>query len=114
MARLETDIFTRNYILDRPKKESSMILRMDSDVRAVLEFMQSRIPTQKLVAVADSLPVLAKSFWGHYRQESVVPLSLVAEPPCSSCEKQPSANECVPVGAYVDGGSGVEANARTL
>jgi hypothetical protein len=33
-----------------------MLVEMDSDVKAVLEFMQSNIPADRLVGVVESLP----------------------------------------------------------
>lgn len=40
-----------------------MKLEADSDVVDVLEFMQGRVAAEKLVAVADSLPALARLLW---------------------------------------------------
>jgi len=39
---------------------------IDPDVKAVAEFMQSRIETRKLVGVAESLRAVAPILWGHY------------------------------------------------
>lgn len=47
-----------------------MEIVLDSEVRAVAEFMQSNIPIAKLVSVADNLPMLARLLWSHFSQES--------------------------------------------
>jgi hypothetical protein len=53
-----------------------MDLELDSDVRAVAEFMQSRIATERLVAVARGVAELAPILWGKYPAESIEVLSL--------------------------------------
>jgi hypothetical protein len=47
-----------------------MEIVLDSDVRAVAEFMQSNIPAAKLVSVADNLTAVARLLWSHFPQES--------------------------------------------
>ena len=49
---------------------------LDSDVRAVLEFMQTRIAASKLVPIAERLPEMAKLLWSRYPQEPVEPISM--------------------------------------
>jgi hypothetical protein len=44
---------------------------LDSDVKAVAEFMQNNIPAAKLIGVAEALPTLASILWSQYPQESV-------------------------------------------
>jgi hypothetical protein len=39
---------------------------IDPDVRAVAEFMRSKIESRKLVGVAESLRAVASILWGHY------------------------------------------------
>jgi hypothetical protein len=52
----------------------------DADVLAVLDFMQSRVPAQKLVGVATAVRGLAETLWGHYPPQDVIALR-VAQPP---------------------------------
>lgn len=49
---------------------------LDEHVKSVLEFMQTNIPATKLVAVADSLPQMAKLLWAQLSQEPVTPMAL--------------------------------------
>jgi hypothetical protein len=53
-----------------------MQFEVDSDVQAVLEFMQLNIPAAKLVGVAESASQMARLLWGHNPQEPVQPCSL--------------------------------------
>jgi hypothetical protein len=57
-----------------------MELSLDQDVQAVLEFMQSQIPAEKLVSVARAVSGLSDTLWGHYSPKGVVALALSAEP----------------------------------
>jgi hypothetical protein len=88
-------------------------LILDECVQSVLEFMQSKIATSKLVSIADSLPQLARLLWAHYPQEPCVALDLVAHLPMASSSrvKPTDATESAlfPVGA--GGDSVVEAGA---
>jgi hypothetical protein len=54
----------------------SMQLELDTDVKAVLEFMQTNIGCHKLVAVANSIKELATPLWGHYKGERIICLAL--------------------------------------
>lgn len=53
-----------------------MELIINPDVKSVLEFMQDRIPACRLVAIAESLPSLAKLLWDRYPQEPSPALTL--------------------------------------
>jgi hypothetical protein len=53
-----------------------MKFSVDEDVQSILEFMQSRIPTNKLVSVADNLPPMARLLWGNYQQDPCQALAL--------------------------------------
>lgn len=66
-----------------------MELTLDEHVKAVLEFMQERIPVSKLLGVSERLPGMAKLLWDRYPQESVMVLTLSCEPlsVSTSCEK---------------------------
>jgi hypothetical protein len=64
-----------------------MDLVIDPDVRAVAEFMQSKMPTSKLVGIADGIARIAPTLWGRYMPESVSVLML--------SHPQPSASESV-------------------
>jgi hypothetical protein len=48
----------------------------DSDVMQVLEFMQSNMPTDKLVSVAKGVAQLAPILWGRYGENPVAALQL--------------------------------------
>jgi len=47
-----------------------MQIVLDSDIKAVAEFMQGNIPAAKLVSVADNLPTVARLLWSQFPQES--------------------------------------------
>jgi hypothetical protein len=53
---------------------------IDPDVKAVAEFMQSRIETRKLMGVAESLRVIAPLLWGHYEHAPVRSIELASLP----------------------------------
>lgn len=64
-----------------------MEIILDSDVQAVAEFMQGRLPTARLVAVAEALSSLAPILWGKYQPEAVEVLRLRNSPLTTlSCE----------------------------
>lgn len=52
-------------------------LVLDEDVKAVLEFMQAKIATCKLVQVAEVIPQMASVLWRHYTQEPFLPVALI-------------------------------------
>lgn len=53
---------------------------VDTDVQAVVEFMQTRIAASRLVAVADGLAAMAPLLWGHFQPEAVQAIRLEHEP----------------------------------
>lgn len=84
-----------------------MDIRVDDDVRGVVEFMQRHIPADRLCSVANAMPALARVLWGHFDGgQPVVPLR-IKMPSIEAGErhKQSDANGS-PLGPeYVDGGS---------
>jgi len=66
---------------------------IDESVKLILETMQSRIPTNKLIGVADCLPQMARLLWKDYPQEPCSAISLRAEPLSIFCEKKLAATE---------------------
>ena len=58
-----------------------MRLETDPDVVGVLEFMQGKIAADKLVAVADSLPPLARLLWPHETPKTCTLLNLTVPHP---------------------------------
>lgn len=63
-----------------------MNIEMDSDVRRVAEFMQLNIAAAKLSFVAACLAQLAPTLWGHYGEEPVIALRLLADNPTMDCD----------------------------
>jgi hypothetical protein len=57
-----------------------VILDIDPDLAATLEFMQTRIPTEKLTSVAEAVAHLGKLLWGHHPCSTIEALRLRAEP----------------------------------
>ena len=57
-----------------------MKIEIDPDVKAVAEFMQSKIEARKLVGVAESLRAIAPIIWGHHDQSRVVAIKLCGSP----------------------------------
>ena len=56
----------------------SMQVVMDTEVQAVIEFMQRNIPTARLVSAAAGIHAIAPLLWGQYEPEDVRPLTLRA------------------------------------
>lgn len=54
---------------------------IDEHAKSVLEFMQSNIPSSKLVGIAERLPQMAKLLWDRYPQEAVTAVELRSKPP---------------------------------
>jgi hypothetical protein len=79
----------------------------DEDVQAVLEFMQAKVATCKLVQVAQSVAEIGAVLWAGYRAEKFVPLTLTYSDQVGVL--QPSANGSALARIGADGGSGVEA-----
>ena len=59
---------------------------LDGDLERLLDYMQTNIPANKLVGIADALPQTARLLWGHFQQEPLIAASI-------TCESQPVANE---------------------
>ena len=57
-----------------------MQLVIDDDLKAVAEFMQGTIPTNRLVSVASELSRVAPVLWGRHPGEEITALRLVADP----------------------------------
>ena len=69
------------------------MLEIDGDLQSVLDVMQRKIPTSKLVGVSERLPQIAKLLWDKSPQERIEALTLSSEPlsVSTSCETQPAA-----------------------
>jgi hypothetical protein len=74
---------------------------LDSDVKLVLEFMQSNLPAHKLVTVSDVLPQMARLLWGRFPQEPCPSIELRVP---TLCQSQSDANELAPEQLSVGGG----------
>ncbi len=55
-------------------------LEVDSDVLAVVAFLQTHVAASRLVAVADGLAAIAPLLWGKYQPESVQVIQLATKP----------------------------------
>ena len=55
-----------------------MQIEVDSNAKAVLEFMQTTIPSNQLLGVAEVVPQLARLLWGKYPQEPCVAVALTS------------------------------------
>jgi hypothetical protein len=62
---------------------------IDSDVKAVLEFMAGNVSVSKLIGVADSLPLIARTLWQHYPQDSFRAADFAGSSFVSADEKLP-------------------------
>jgi hypothetical protein len=76
------------------RDRAEMQLVADEHVKAVLEFMQSHIPTAKLIGVADSLGQMARLLWGHFPQEPCQSIRLILP---KACQSQSNASESFPL-----------------
>jgi hypothetical protein len=79
-------------------------LLMDKDLQAVVEFMQANVESQKLFAVADALPTIARLLWGDVSQEPIKAISLRAcldltQPIASGCDLE---HRCVGDGSAAE------------
>lgn len=72
--------------------DAQSLLRMDSEVKKVLDFMQSNVQACRLVDVANSVSDIAPILWGHYERKKELALTLEAEP-ISSDGQQSVASE---------------------
>jgi hypothetical protein len=52
------------------------VLQIDEHLQRLLEFMQDTIPANKLVGIAEKVPIMARLLWGHNPQEPVSSVSL--------------------------------------
>ena len=57
-----------------------MQIAFHEDAKAVLEFMQSNVPTNRLLGVAEALPQMARLLWSGYPQEPLSVMRLESEP----------------------------------
>jgi hypothetical protein len=67
------------------ERSLDMNLELDSDVRAVAEFMTQNVRAERLVSVAFGLRELAPLLWGHFDSEQVKTLRL-SVPPIVACD----------------------------
>jgi hypothetical protein len=58
-----------------------MEIIIDSDVKAVVEFMQSRFAATKLVGIAKGVADMAPLLWGLYESEGVQAITLGCDIP---------------------------------
>jgi hypothetical protein len=65
-----------------------MQVQVNQDTSSVLEFMQANIPASRLVAVANSLPLMAKLLWDGCPQEPVDGALMVVAKPTLDCLSQ--------------------------
>ena len=74
-----------------------MDLIVDEDVKAVLEFMQHRMPASKLMPAAEAIGKMGPVLWGHHGKEDFIPLFLRGDirevTSLRDLHKQSSANE---------------------
>lgn len=87
---------------------NQMTLEMDSDVKKVMEFMQTNMAADRLIGVAAAVGNLAPILWGRYGHEEVHPL-LFRYPSLQS-----AASGSIPAGGCADGGSGAAIGANAL
>jgi hypothetical protein len=66
------------------RNRGEMQFVVDEHFKAVVEFMQCKIPTEKLIGISDRLPEIARLLWGHFPQEPCTLLSLVVPKLCPS------------------------------
>jgi len=58
-----------------------MKVEMDMDVQSVLEFMQTRITTDRLIAVGEAVGALSPVLWARYGRSEVCTMALSADAP---------------------------------
>jgi len=86
-----------------------MNVQLDKDFQAVLEFMQEKLPTSKLVTIAERLPAMARLLWGHVQQE---PFTAIALSVTKDYPSQSDAIGCDLAKQCAGGGSVVEADVQ--
>ena len=67
-----------------------MDLVLDSDIKAVLEYMQANVPASKLIGVAERVQELARPLWGQFPQEPCHSISLVSPKLDQGNQSQPT------------------------
>jgi hypothetical protein len=85
-----------------------MDFMVDRDLQAVVEFMQSTLPTNKLLSVSEALPQMARLLWSNNPQEPCIGAILSASPITNGL--LPDATVCAPAPLCVGGGSEVGEN----
>ena len=75
-----------------------MELLVDSDLKAVIEFMQGHLPAAKLVAVANAVAKIAPALWGHFEAEDIAALRLVSVNAPRAAHTRPCAKSLAPAG----------------
>jgi hypothetical protein len=75
-------------MVGRDRTELQLIA--DADAKAVLEFMQDRIPAAKLAGVAEGAARMARLLWDRFPQESCSCLKLELEKPIMTDLQSPS------------------------
>ena len=60
------------------------MISVDGDVLGILEFIQARVPAEKIVSVSQQVNLLATLIWGHHPRVRVVPP--VINPGRAECE----------------------------
>jgi len=71
-----------------------MQLEIDTDIRAIAEFMQRNVPATRLVGVAAGVNALAPLLWGQHKPDFVQPIRLSRgdlhiQPSTSGCSLEP-------------------------
>lgn len=69
-----------------------MRIEADSDVMAVLSFMQKEIAATRLLSVANGVAAMAPLLWGRYQAETVAPLCLADELCATAAQRRQSAS----------------------
>ena len=92
-----------------------MDLVIDSDVKAVAEFMQSHFAASRLVSVAQAMARLAPILWGRYPPEEIDALMLAHHQFNGSAISRPVATGSAPsrFDAGGDSGAGGDVALRT-
>jgi hypothetical protein len=75
------------------------------DMLLVANFMQSRLPANRLVTVARGIAALAPALWGHHPAEEIIPLRLAESILVDDPHIQLIATESEPAHSNADDGS---------
>jgi hypothetical protein len=57
-----------------------MKLVIDPDVKTIVEFIQERLPANRLASVASGVAAIAPLLWGHHQTEEIITLQMVSPP----------------------------------